>query len=62
PTRAIRRIVRWGDGTKAVAWRAGLTRTVHIYRKRGTYHPQVVLVDRAGNHRVVRTSSVTVRR
>lgn len=62
PRHAIRRIVRWGDGTAPRAWRTGLTRTVHVYRKRGIYHPRVVLIDRAGNHRVVHTHRVVVRR
>lgn len=61
PARSIRRVVRWGDGTAAQVWRPGTTLR-HVYRKRGVFHPQVQLTDRAGNHRTVWTNRVFVRR
>ena len=60
PTRAIRRVVRWGDG-KTTTWRRGTT-VEHVYRKRGIFHPRVIITDRAGNHHVLSLHRIVVRR
>ncbi len=59
PASYLLRWVNWGDGSAVQAWVDGVSIT-HVYAAAGTYTPQVVLKDEAGNTRQVAAESVTV--
>jgi hypothetical protein len=48
PDNLIDRQVDWGDGSPTQHWTSGTT-LAHVYRNAGTFTPQVVLTDQAGN-------------
>jgi hypothetical protein len=59
PPAYVLRWISWGDGSAVEAWTTGVSAT-HVYAAAGTYTPQVVLKDEAGNTRQVAASSVVV--
>jgi hypothetical protein len=59
PASYLLRWVNWGDGSAVQAWVDGVS-IAHVYASAGTYTPQVVLKDEAGNTRQVPAEPVTV--
>jgi hypothetical protein len=55
----VLRWINWGDGSAVEPW-AGSVTASHLYAAGGTYTPQVVLEDEAGNTRSVPAEAVTV--
>ncbi len=55
----INRSVVWGDGSPAQAWPA-TGQPTHVYTTAGTYQPQVIITDEAGNAATVNTPKITV--
>jgi len=55
----VLRWIDWGDGSAVQAWTASVTAT-HVYAAAGTYSPQVILKDEAGNTRQVAAPAVQV--
>jgi hypothetical protein len=55
----VLRWIDWGDGGAVQAWTASVTAT-HVYGVAGTYTPQVILKDDAGNTRQVPAPAVQV--
>jgi hypothetical protein len=59
PAQYVQRWVSWGDGSAVQAWTAGVSLT-HVYAAPGSYTPQVVLKDEAGNTGQVAAQGVVV--
>jgi hypothetical protein len=59
PASFLLRWVDWGDGSAVQPWTDGVSIT-HVYAAAGTYTPQVLLKDEAGNTRQVASDAVTV--
>ena len=55
----VLRWVDWGDGGGPLAW-TGAVSASHVYATAGSYTPQVILKDEAGNVRQVAAQPVTV--
>lgn len=59
PAANVLRNIDWGDGTAVAAWVETVS-AVHTYAVAGTFTPQVILRDEAGNTRQVAAPAVVV--
>ncbi len=59
PASYVLRWISWGDGSAVEAWTSSVTAT-HVYATAGSYIPQVVLKDEAGNTGQVAAQGVIV--
>ena len=56
----VTRSVDWRDGSVVQAWPSLVDLPTHVYTTAGTYTPQVILTDEAGNTGTVDASAVVV--